>query len=283
MIIKYFIAVPTTRRLGPDNVYQVFTHPLECAPLKKSPNFDLSKEDPQLYANEDLSGFNPDREWEDVPLPVAKKASKPVVIPDEVIEKARSQHDILVKWMKSIGVDLCQEMEDIECQYILKAVQAKQKECDICHKKCFNTQRLRAHIRAKHISTTPFQCKTCEKYFSDNNVLKLHKKTHDPVASVAHQCDVCQKGFPSVDRLNEHKKKHAEGILHCKFGCDKTCDEKKNMVAHEIYCSKNPNKPAQSQCPYCPKKYDRLKSLKKHCKTHHESRYKNLEKDMGLA
>ena len=159
VIIKFFITVPTTRRLGPDNVYQVFTHPLECAPLKKSPKFDLSKEDPQLYANEDLSGFNPDREWEDVPLPVAKKASKPVVIPDEVIEKARSQHDILVKWMKSIGLDLCQEMEDTECQYILEAVQANQKECDICHKMCFNTQRLRAHIRAKHMSTTPFQCK----------------------------------------------------------------------------------------------------------------------------
>ena len=212
-----------------------------------------------------------------------RRPPKPVVIPDEVIEKARSQHDILVKWMKSIGVDLCQEMEDVECQYILEAVQAKQKECDICHKKCFNTQRLRAHIRAKHMSTTPFQCKTCEKYFSDNNVLKLHKKTHDPVASVAHQCDVCQKGFPSMGRLNEHKKKHAEGILHCKFGCDKTCDEKKNMVAHELYCSKNPDKSAQSQCPYCPKKYDRLKSLKKHCKTHHESRIQEFRKGHGTG
>ena len=58
------------------------------------------------------------------------------------------------------------------------------------------------------------------------------------------------------------------------------CDEEKNMKAHELYCSKNPNRPPPVQCPYCPKSYDRIKSLKKHTKIHHSSRYKDLEKDM---
>ena len=179
-------------------------------------------------------------------------------------------------------MDLCHEMEDVQNQHILEAVVAKQKECDICHKKCHNTQRLRAHLRAQHMSTTPFKCPVCDKFFSENNVLKLHEATHDPVASVAHRCETCNKGFPSVGRLNEHKKKHVKEELECQFeGCTKKCDEEKNMKAHEKYCSKNPNKPPPVQCPYCPKSYDRIKSLKKHAKVHHASRYKDLEKDMA--
>ena len=69
-----------------------------------------------------------------------------------------------------------------------------------------------------------------------------------------------------MGRLNEHKKKHVKGKLECQFpGCTKKCDEEKNMKAHKKYCSKNPNKPPPVQCPYCPKSYDRIKSLKETC------------------
>ena len=206
-----FVLVQTLRVLGENELY---THALECQPLEKSPTFVLSKEDPQLYSNEDMSGFQPGREWPEIPLPALKpqeRARAPVIVPEEVIRKAQSQHDVLVDWMKGVGVDLCHEMEDVQNEHILEAVVAKQKECDICHKKCHNTQRLRAHIRAQHMSTTPFRCPVCDKSFSDNNVLKLHEATLDPVASVAHRCETCNKGFPFVGRLNEHKKKHCEG------------------------------------------------------------------------
>ena len=272
-LIVFFVLVQTSRVLGENDTYELYTHALECQPLEKSPKFILSKEDPQLYSNEDLTGFQPEREWPEIPLPALTpqdRARAPVVVPEEVIRKAQSQHDVLVDWMKGVGVDLCHEMRDTQNQHILEAVVAKQKECDICHKKCHNTQRLRAHIRAQHMSTTPFRCQVCDKFFSDNNVLKLHEATHDPVASVAHRCETCNKGFPSVGRLNEHKKKHVKGALECQFeGCTKKCGEEKNMKAHEKYCSKNPNKPPPVQCPYCPKSYDRIKSLKKHAKVHH--------------
>ena len=174
-------------------------------------------------------------------------------------------------------------MEDVQNQHILEAVVAKQKECDICHKKCHNTQRLRAHIRAQHMSTTPFRCPVCDKFFSDNNVLKLHEATHDPVASVAHRCETCNKGFPSVGRLNEHKKKHVKGELECQFeGCTKKCDEK-NMKAHEKYCSKNPNKPPPVSVPLLPKSYDRIKSLKKHAKVTPHLQVQELGEEHGLS
>ena len=132
-----YVAVQTSRVLGENEVYELYTHALECQPLEKSRKFVLSKEDPQLYSNEDLTGFQPDREWPDIPLPALKpqdRARAPVIVPEEVIRKAQSQHDVLVDWIKVVGVDLCHEMEHMQNQHILEAVVAKQKECDICHK-----------------------------------------------------------------------------------------------------------------------------------------------------
>ena len=288
-IIKYLllvISVQTSRRTR-QGVDTLFTHALECAPLQRSSGFDLSKEDPSIYANEDLVGYNPERQWPDIPLPqpTATDAPQlsPVTIPEDVIQKARGQHDVLVKWLKTAGVDLCREMEDVENQYTLEAVMPGQKECTICKKKCHNTQRLRAHIMAQHMSKTPFFCAECNQYFGDNNTLKLHNRKHDPDAT-RFICTVCQKVFLSLGRLNEHKKKHnpAFSNLSCRFKCGKKCDEKKNMVAHEKYCSANPDKPPKSQCPYCSRSFQRLKDLKKHAKNDHASRFPTLLHDMGL-
>ena len=102
-------------------MYELYTHALECQPLEKSNKFILSKEDPQLYSNEDLTGFQPEREWPEIPLPALKakeRARDPVVIPEEVIRKAQSQHDVLVDWMKGVGVDLCHEMEDVQTAHL---------------------------------------------------------------------------------------------------------------------------------------------------------------------
>ena len=261
----------------------MYTHPLECAPLLKSSRFDLTKEDPQLYANEDLEGYFPSREWPDIPLPKAKP-TKPVVVPDEIIEKAKSQHNVMVRWMKSVGVDLCREMEDQEGQHVLESVIAHQKDCSICGKSCHNTQRLRAHIRAQHMTKTPFQCSQCQKYLSDTNCLKQHERTHDPVLAKEFKCSKCPKAFPSKGQLNAHAKRHdpQKNKFTCQYGCGKTADLKKNHVAHEKYCKLNPHRPPKSQCPYCPKDFDRLKDLKKHAKIHHPSRLSSLEADMGL-
>ena len=102
-------------------VNRVYTHALECALLQKSPRFDLSKKDPKVYSEEDLVGCNPERDWKDIPLPQPLATATPTVqqitIPDEVIKKAQSQHDVLCNWMKTAGVDLCRDMENTENQF----------------------------------------------------------------------------------------------------------------------------------------------------------------------
>ena len=76
-----------------DGVDRIYTHALECA-LQKSKQFDLSKEDPKTYSEEDLVGYSPDREWKDIPLPqpsaAAAQTVQQVSIPDEVVRKAQN-------------------------------------------------------------------------------------------------------------------------------------------------------------------------------------------------
>ena len=94
-----------------DGVDRIYTHALECAPLQKSKCFDLSKEDPKIYSDEDLVGYIPERKWKNIPLPqpsaAAAQTGQQVSIPDEVVRKAQNQHDVLCKWMKTAGIDLC--------------------------------------------------------------------------------------------------------------------------------------------------------------------------------
>ena len=68
----YFLifSVPTqiSTRDGVDLVHR---YPLEAAAFQKSPKFVLAKEDPAVYTNEDLEGYNPSREWPEEDLPKA--------------------------------------------------------------------------------------------------------------------------------------------------------------------------------------------------------------------
>ena len=134
------------------------------------------------------------------------------------------------------------------------------------------------------MNQTPFHCAECDKYFGDNNTLKLHNRKHDPDATVF-ACDEegCDKVFREKGRLTQHKKLHDPQLndVPCKFACGSKFTEKKNRVAHEKYCSKNPALPPRSQCPYCPKDFGRLKDLKKHTKKHHPTHLHSLEADMA--
>ena len=50
------------------DVTLIDTLTLECLQLKMSPGFNLRKEDPQVYLNEDREGYNPKRQWPKIPL-----------------------------------------------------------------------------------------------------------------------------------------------------------------------------------------------------------------------
>ena len=61
-----FILVQTSRVLGENETYELYSHAMECQPWKRA-KVCPRKEDPQLYSNDNLSGFQPGREWPEIP------------------------------------------------------------------------------------------------------------------------------------------------------------------------------------------------------------------------
>ena len=169
----------------------VDTFTLEAAPLKCSTNFVLVDEDPKYY-KDDL-GHNPRKEW-DEPLPVAKSTDPVPTVSDQHIKMALEIHHSQVKYLHSLGVDACKEYSQQRVDYILEAVVAGDLVCKVCGSTKKSTQSLRSHIRARHMESTPYECKTCNKFFRDNSTYTAHKKKHDPKAK-KFPCteDNCQK------------------------------------------------------------------------------------------
>ena len=96
-----------------------------------SPRFDLRKEDPQVYLNEDREGYNPKRRWPNVPLPstTAPSADPAPATDPEKQKKALAVHHLAVDWLTSLGVDPCKDYAEKKVEYVLEAVQPKDIEC----------------------------------------------------------------------------------------------------------------------------------------------------------
>ena len=113
------------------DVTLIDTLTLECLQLKMSPGFDLRKEDPQVYLNEDREGYNPKRQWPKIPLPTttAPSADPAPATDPEKLKKALAVHHLAVDWLTSLGVDPCKDYAEKKVEYVLEAVQPKDTEC----------------------------------------------------------------------------------------------------------------------------------------------------------
>ena len=103
-----------------------------AAAFQKSPKFVLAKEDPAVYTNEDLEGYNPSREWPDEDLPKAPEPQTAPTFSPELIKKGLSIHHLYCDWLKALGVDPCKEYANQGTQAILEAVVAGDTVCPIC-------------------------------------------------------------------------------------------------------------------------------------------------------
>ena len=234
-----------------------------------------------VYIREDQEGYNPSRQWPDLPLPTlppdAPEQEAPPAFDPEKVKCAMAVHHLQTDFLKGLGFDPCKEYAENQVTSILEAVMPHDKRCPICKEELFNTQRLKAHLRAKHMEKTPFYCSICDKYFGDKATLNLHNRKHDTNCPLF-ICNTCQKVFTVQSRLREHQKSHLPQNIDqpCRH-CGKTIKERKNLVNHEKFCKMNPEPPARLQCPYCARSYIQKKDLRKHCKDHHKGR--DWEKD----
>ena len=287
-VVLFYISVKKVTRKTRQGPF-VDTYTLECTDLEPSENWTLAGEDPLIYLSEDTEGYNPPRQWSDpfprVPEPQpedpgAAPAVPPQPAPTYDLRQPMQMHHLLVDWCKALGEDPCRAYSAQNVQHMLEAIPPRATDCPVCHKTCFNTQRLKSHVRAQHMEKTPFHCQICDRYFADATTLNIHNRRHDDTAPVF-TCGTCNKPFLSRSRVKEHEKSHIAGALNlpCQH-CQKVIKERKNLLQHEANCPRNPNRAARIQCPYCSRDYQQKKDLGHHVRLKHPSRKDTWQQDL---
>ena len=158
----------------------------------------------------------------------------------EKIQKLLAVHHTYVDILKSLGVDPIKHYQENQVEALLERVSAGDKKCCICKKSYYSTQKLKNHLRKRHLGKTPYQCEDCKRYYGDSLSLKVHRRKHSKPGeeSVELTCKECKKSFPSVGKLNQHMEKHED--IKCPH-CQKGFAYRRTMLAHsEESCPRRP-------------------------------------------
>ena len=122
---------------------------------------------------EDVNHFSPKREWPDRALR-KKAAQSQAPQSDETIMSLLGEHHIHVDIQASMGIDACREYRLFKVENVLSRLTASATKYSICGISCYYTQKLRNHIKSKHLKKST----VCGKYFGDTQSLKVHRKKH---------------------------------------------------------------------------------------------------------
>jgi uncharacterized Zn-finger protein len=78
----------------------------------------------------------------------------------------------------------------------------------------------------------PFQCRTCQRRFSEATVMTAHVRTHTGERPFG--CDQCEKKFAVATALTIHRRLHSgEKPYPCRHkSCSKTFSESSNLTKH---------------------------------------------------
>ena len=150
---------------------------VNCKPLEKVGNYDLLQEDSRVFRR--VAESYP-REWPDVPLPTVQTApAQPKAGTSTTPEKSDAEeaelkkkiqdllsiHHSYVDVLRAMGVDPIKDYQEKQADTILQGVMAGDTRCKVCEKRCSSTQKLKNHIRKRHIGKTPYFCGECNWYY----------------------------------------------------------------------------------------------------------------------
>ena len=199
----------------------------------------------------------------------------------------------------------CNEDED-DCNYSTPDLQSMKNhlrehlvklgkigQCEVCSK-YFPKNYLSHHVRLVHELQKTFECKTCQKRFKTERILRTHEFIHEPDdARYRFSCHVCGQRFTQRGNLDTHLKNHM-GLKPYKCGsCEKAFTTSSGLKAHSLVhtgerpflcdsCDATFKSSSQLkthvmekhlnihryQCSYCPVKYNRLELLRNHEMSH---------------
>ena len=275
---------------------------LSCKKVKFLGSFQLSKDDPSNYTDKltfieqrrGLPGKYPVGADADEDNGFLVKKSKAHPKPSEPSTSASSKltpvvdpailqlkqdlvdwHFQVVKLCQKIGIpDVCQTYKEARLENILKGFSGKDLKCKLCHKVYYNTQKLRNHIKGKHLKKTDHYCDQCKKYYADSISLKVYMQSHDPEVS-KFGCTNCKKLFTSKAQLDKHLNVHRGRQYACQFCGSKYAHPQGVKEHEEKNCTRNPALDPKDtsdwhKCRICFKMIKHHRSLLRHLREKHD-------------
>ena len=128
-----------------DNVKTVNVFRLETARVEKEPGYMLAEESRAVYKKDD--SYTPDREFEE-PLPGDDEDPESSVSAEK-IAMCRKVHDLQCEILSGFGVDACQQYSQSKVENVIQAVQTKDDQCPLCHKKLKDGAAVRNTLKGK--------------------------------------------------------------------------------------------------------------------------------------
>lgn len=143
----------------------------------------------------------------------------------------------------------------------------KKYECDICHM-FFSCKRvITNHLRGVHMKERIFECNfpECEKKFSTDSALYMHKKIHENVFKCV--CQICDRRFRSMSKLKIHMTMHTKIKSYFCPTCERGFAVRNNLTKHMLTHSKS----FDFKCTKCSYKANQRRYLAEHIKRAHKT------------
>lgn len=145
--------------------------------------------------------------------------------------------------------------------------------CQYCDKQLAHKKSLEYHVAKKHLNSTIFRCKLCNRYFTDELEYQIHVSTHENDPELC--CSSCGFLCKGTAVLRRHvAQKHTRIEMEPRFFCS-TCDKgffyKCKLDEHVIIHKPATERHPIFQCDICNNAFTRKSALNRHKLTHDET------------
>jgi len=151
-------------------------------------------------------------------------------------------------------------------------------ECDVCEKTFSRQWDLKIHRRT-HTGERPYACTYCDETFISNSHRKRHEIMHTK-DSKPFKCDKCIRSFHSRTELAEHDFSHTGISKHCCDQCGSFFSNSSALKTHVKRIHETPRNTTQGRgskaskyspvmkCDKCGKDFKKKKDFEDHCNFH---------------